>query len=389
MKNLYKHLLILFLFCCLIFTAACGHTHSYNTVTINPTNNANGYTRHSCSCGEYYDTDITCLLTFESTCTNSNIASTALPNVSQRIVAQNSIFEGVESTNTFKVSSYVGISVGEQITNSTTITIVWQERTQAEKDCLNITNRIQKLYELSYDYNNENALLRTAQYLRTAKYTGTAWNIMGGALDSNFVYYVTQNQGSYNLSGLREIETLTSPMTNEGVDFIHMFGVINAIENTDSITSGASAIAGWAGDLCTLVQEIVNAGVSGDAITTLANQKFNSLNSTFGCYDLIADMDAINIMQTYYNSQNASFAKVMQDYYFNTTTTIRKNMFLNTVFGKTYTDATTMVNDIMTLLQNNFFASTFCGTLNISLTTHNQQFIACATAFANYFVQTN
>ena len=95
-----------------------------------------------------------------------------------------------------------------------------------------------------------------------------------------------------------------------------MFAVINAIENTEPDNFSASDVAGWAGDLCSFVQEIVNAGVTGDDITTYATQNFNSNNSTFGNLDLIADLDAVNIMQAYRNSQNLTFAEVFKNYYF-------------------------------------------------------------------------
>ena len=385
-KFFVNNLAIIFILFVAIFSVACGHSHAYTSTTIAPTINTNGYTRHSCSCGKFYDTNITCLLTFESTCTDTTIAISALPNVSSKIVEQNSLFEEIENTNNFKISSYIGLDVGQQITNSTCVTIIWQPRTQAEKDCLNIISKINKLYEISYNYNPEKSLLRAFQYIRTAKYTSNVWNMMGGNLESDFANYVAENQGIYNISSLQTINNMFSPITNEGIDFIHMFGVLNTIENSDGVNSGASDVAGWIGDLCTLVQEIVNAGVSGNEITTLANQKFNSTNSTFCCYDLIADLDAVNIMQEYYSSSNKPFAKVMEEYYLTTSIQMRKTKFLNTVFNKAYTSATTMANDIIDRIKNNFFATYFCNTLNINLTTHAEQFLAAATAFANYFI---
>ena len=91
-------------------------------------------------------------------------------------------------------------------------------------------------------------------------------------------------------------------------------------------------------------------------------------------------------MQEYYSSSNKLFAKVMEEYYLTTSIQMRKTKFLNTAFNKAYTSATTMANDIIDRIKNNFFATYFCITLNINLTTHAEQFLAAATAFANYFI---
>lgn len=189
---------------------------------------------------------------------------------------------------------------------------------------------------------------------------------------------------------------MVSPVSNEKLDFIHMFAVINSIENfknnnqnstiSQVLNSNASDLSGWIGDICTLVQEIVNAGVVGDEIQELANQKFNNANSTFSGEDLIADMDAVNIMKKYYSSSLKTFANVFEDYYFSTTSQQRKNLFISNVFEKTYTSASTLADDIILRLKNNFLAQYFCSTLGISFTEHAEQFNAVAIAFANYFV---
>lgn len=40
-------------------TQPSAHTHSYTTTVVEATCNAGGYTRHTCSCGDFYDTDQT------------------------------------------------------------------------------------------------------------------------------------------------------------------------------------------------------------------------------------------------------------------------------------------------------------------------------------------
>ena len=385
MKNLImKKAILIFIIFISIFSVACGHTHSYTTSTISPTNTQNGCIKHTCSCGDNYETDITCLITFESVCSNSLISN--IPQVDPIIVKQNTIFQGVQNRENFTVISYTGLSIGEKVKNSTVVTIIWKEKTQAEIRLLEVTEKINKLYELSYNYNSNKALLYTAQFLRTAKYSDGMWNIMCGSLPSDFIEYITINQGNFNVVALREIETLTSPKTNENIDFIHLFAVINSIINTNDINSNASDIAGWVGDLSTLVQEVVISGVSGNNIKEIANQKFNSESSSFSNLDLLADIDAVNIMNIYYNSTNQTFADVIKNYYLNTTVNMRKNMFLNNIFGKTYTSASIMTNDILERIENNTLTLYFFKSLNINLTTHSEQFLACATAFSNYFV---
>lgn len=397
MKNKHiKFLTLIFLLFTATFVVACGHSHSYETETISPTQTDMGYTHHFCSCGEYFDDDFTCLLTFNSTSIDTSIPLTDLPQIAPKVVAQNSIFEAIANTQDFKVSTYTGATVGQKVTNSMTITIVWDKFSQAEKDCISIADKINDLCSISYKYNSSKYFLRASQYLRTAKYTGNTWNIMAGTIESDFVDYVSQNQGSKNISSLRTISEMVSPVSNEKLDFIHMFAVINSIENfknnnqsstiSQVLNSNASDLSGWIGDICTLVQEIVNASVVGDEIQVLANQKFNNASSTFSGEDLIADMDAVNIMKIYYSSSLKTFANVFEDYYFSTTSQQRKNLFINNVFKKTYTSANTLADDIILRLKNNFLAQYFCSTLGISFTEHEAQFNAVAIAFANYFV---
>lgn len=387
MKKFLSSFVLIFLFVISIGVVGCGHSHAYSTTVINPTKTTNGYTRHSCECGEFYDDTYTCLISFESTSQGNSVSPSSLPQIASKIVALGSVFEKIDNTNDYKIVNYVNLTPNQTVLNSTTVTLVWQAYTQAEKDCLNIVAKFEKLLELSKNYSSENVLLRATQYIRTAKYTTNAWNIVGGNIDENFITYVTQNQGNINVASLRETATLTSPVSNELIDFIHMFAVINGIENTSSINSGSADLAGWVGDLCTLVQEIVNAGATGSQIQELANQKFNSNTSTFGSQDLVADLDAVNIMQNYYNSTNKTFSQLLTDYYFSTSKAERKTQFIQNVFGKTYSNASQMVTDIMTRLKNNFLITYFCNTLGINLTTHEAQFIACATAFANYFFE--
>lgn len=397
MKNKYiKLLTFVFLFFTATIAVACGHIHIYESKTILPTQTDIGYTRHLCNCGEFYDDNFTCLLTFQSTSANTNISQSNLPQIQSKIVAKNSNLEAIANTSDFKVSKYIGATVGQKVTKSMTITIVWDNFSQAEKDCISIANKINDLCSISYKYNPSKYFLRASQYLRTTKYSSNVWNIMAGTMESDFVEYVTQNQGDKNVSSLRTITEMISPVSNQKLDFIHMFAVINSIENFKSnnqnttisqvLNSNASDLSGWLGDICTLVKEIVDLGAIDDEIQKLANQKFNSSNSTFGSEDLIADIDAVNIMKNYYSSSIKTFANVFQDYYFSTTSQQRKSLFVSNVFEKTYTSATALANDIISRLHSNFLAQYFCSTLGINFTDHSAQFNAVAMAFANYFV---
>lgn len=203
MKN--KHIkfltLILILFTA-TFVVGCGHTHLYEPTTISPTQTDIGYTRHLCDCGEFYDDNFTCLLTFNSISTDTTIPLDDLPQIESKVVAQNSVFEAIANTQDFKVSTYTGATVGQKITNSMTITIVWDKYSQAEKDCISIADKINDLCSISYKYNTSKYFLRASQYLRTAKYSGNTWNIMAGTMESDFVDYVVQNQGNKTLQVL-------------------------------------------------------------------------------------------------------------------------------------------------------------------------------------------
>ena len=162
-------------------------------------------------------------------------------------------------------------------------------------------NKVKKLQEYATSYRSETGVSTSVtelcmQYIRKDSYNSTSWDMMIGEVDDNFVSYVSKKDSSFKIT---RSDKLIDEKLNKEVDFIHMIASLNAIYKPNGIVD--SSYAGWAGDLMTLMQDVINYRTSkGISDTTKIQAYSNSLlgtelNSTFDREDALADLDVIFI----------------------------------------------------------------------------------------------
>jgi hypothetical protein len=185
-----------------------------------------------------------------------------------------------------------------------------------------LLDRVDRLEGLAEEYIMErqidaNATELCLQYLRKDRYNNEKWQGLMGPVDGTFVAYVEEHDPELKFS---THEVLYDLGTNRAIDFIHMAAVLNSyVRYGDTISLVVSNIstdyAGWAGDLLTFLEEIVNyrienqpdaetledeteeeyeeriAKVQEYAISLLGTNK----ESTMSGSDILADFDAHNM----------------------------------------------------------------------------------------------
>ena len=351
----------------------------------------------------------TCLLTFESV---SDVQGYELPVVEKQRVKINSQFTGIENTDEFEVVAYriyhndgyyTNLYESEEITGDLHIKVVWQKIQEPSSDETafeELINKIQKLESISKQYNidknsTNDAQVRVTQFIRQGRYSGFAWNLVGGTMESDFPSYVKDNQGNDDLMALQSYSYFTIPHTNDQVDFVHMMALMNVAIISDEENIGNTDLAGWGGDLCQLVAELKEKNLTGSALQESACALFNGTTSSFSCYDLTADLDALNVVNVYKRlNSNKSISYAMKEYYKGLTTNQRKTDFLSIDFadyfdkttGKLTKTQTEMTEIIIERLSANPLISYWCSQNGVNFTDDAQEFNACAMAFAKYFI---
>lgn len=414
---IYKSFLLIFIALIGIFIlTACGenekpheHDYNYSTEIVDPVGVNNGYTLHTCKCGESVKDNFTCLLTFESISTSDE---SGLPVIGNQIVNVNSQFAGVENTDDFEVvayriykteSFYTNIYGSEIITSNLNIKVVWdkvEEPIASETAFEELIGKIEKLENISKQYNidknsTNDAQVRVLQYLRQARYSGFTWNLVGGTMENDFTQYVLDNQGEDDLSSLQTLEYFTIPKTNKQVDFVHMMAIMNVAIKSGASNTVYNDLVGWGGDLCQLAVELKGKNLTGSAIQESAYNLFNNTSSSFSCYDLTADLDAINVVSLYERlNSNKSISYAMKEYYKGLTTNQRKTDFLSIQFADYFDNTTGKITKtqaetasiILDRLSGNGLITYWCSQNGVNFTNDAEEFTACAMAFAKYFI---
>lgn len=225
------------------------------------------------------------------------------------------------------------------------------------------------------------------QYLRQLRYASGEWNTFGGTLENDFQDFVLNNQGSYDLSSLQSINYNTNPKTQEKVDFIHMVAIMNIAIKGSLTNNTINDLVGWGGDLCQLVLELKNTGLSGSALEDKANSLFNSENSSFSSQDLLADMDALNIASIYDSlvSEKQSISYAISQYYKTTTLNARKQNFLSIAFPDFVENQTQFESTISDRLSSNLYIQIWCARNGLSFANDSQYINSAISVFAKYF----
>jgi len=155
-------------------------------------------------------------------------------------------------------------------------------------------------------------------YIRSAKYNSKEWTIICGSTPTDLIDFINQIDLKYNttIGNLRKYNEITLPNGNK-LDFIHMFAVMDGINNNNKdFKNSGSQLVGWGGDLAQLFQDIHNKSGSLDDLILYA-RKILGISGQFGEGDLIADLDAINILKMRYEKSNIQLGDLYKNYILN------------------------------------------------------------------------
>ena len=194
---------------------------------------------------------------------------------------------------------------------------------------------ILETYIKSYktEKNNKDSLTHLIVcYIREGAYTGSSWDIAGGSIPSDLDEYI-QSQDSEkgtNAHLLKTYREIDLP-NNEKFDFVHLFAVMNGIENGDSYSSKFAHLVGWGGDTFQLLQDIKNEKGSIEELINIAENYFG-IKGGFDNADLVSDLDAPILLSKKNNNNN--FAEIIKNYYNGNDYKNRINNFLKLTFPK-------------------------------------------------------
>ena len=204
-----------------------------------------------------------------------------------------------------------------------------------------VLNKVKQLQTLAENYIDENNLSLSVtelclQYIRKDRYNGSVWNMLLGNIDENFITYVTSQE---NVPIFQTDEILVDKILKKEIDFIHMMATLNAyVKYGDTVKMGfvsaSTDYAGWAGDLMTLLEEVINYRLKNQITDLNALQEYsNSLlgtnsASSFSSSDALADLDALNLYKDLTNDLNLDLYNTLLNYYsINTSSSNSTNRF--------------------------------------------------------------
>lgn len=180
-----------------------------------------------------------------------------------------------------------------------------EEQVSIEQHQFNqLFDKIQRLEELSKEFNEENYQLRAIAYIRSAQYNGDVWDTFDFGTLAGFDEYVLAHQGSVRVTSLKTMGStyrFVVPRTKKSVDFYHLFAVLNSMYLPDYAVQDT---LGWAGDLVQIAASYNGTRLVGEELLNDVRTKMNS-TSAFGEDDRNADIDAVNIYRLMKNSKLA------------------------------------------------------------------------------------
>ena len=186
-------------------------------------------------------------------------------------------------------------------------------------------NKVKTLQDYATSYVSENTTTLTVtdlclQFIRKDTYSDAMWNQLLGAIDTNFVNYVATKDANFKFTAN---DKLIDEKTNIEIDFIHLIAALTVYKMYgEQVNYISTDYSGWAGDLMTLLAEVVNYRVTNNitdnnaltdyAASVLATNKASS----FGRSDAFADLDAINIHKM--GTLNNNLHETLLSYYSST-----------------------------------------------------------------------
>ena len=190
--------------------------------------------------------------------------------------------------------------------------------------------RLDTLHQAAKNYDNSNAMKLTLQFIRRNTYNNSNWDYVAGEVDESFVTYIKNNYPDiyafFSIPNLRIYDSVRGE-----IDFYHLCATMNGIILGGGTywkalvvgTAHVRNLAGWAGDLQTLVVDTYQLTHASDNYNVFYNQ-FRSImgsnNRSFSMADLLADVDAFNFANNWISGYWGSnlFGSACRYYYSNT-----------------------------------------------------------------------
>ena len=213
-----------------------------------------------------------------------------------------------------------------------------------------VFSNLDTLHQLARQYDSSNQIKLTLQFIRREVYNGSLWDTVAGEINQGFVNFV-RNNNTY----IYNFFTTQSLLIYDGdccpIDFLHLCATMNGIivgggTYWKTLIVGQTHVrnlAGWAGDLQTLVVDtyvLTNASNNYNTFYNTFYQIMGSEQYSFGMKDLLADIDALNFANNWLSNywQSNLFGSACRYYYNNidipgTGWTSRANFRFSQFFG--------------------------------------------------------
>ena len=272
-----------------------------------------------------------------------------------------------------------------------------------------LLDRIDSLEGLAEDYVAErgidaNPVELCLQYLRRDRYNNDKWKGLMGPVDGDFVKYVEEHDPELEFS---THEVLYDLGTNRAIDFIHLVAVLNSyVRYGDTIslvvTDLSSDYAGWAGDLLTFLEEIVNYRIEntpeGEELEDETDEEYaariedvrmhaisllgTNKESTMSGPDILADFDAYNIYSDSTINVKDGLYEGLVKYYKSFNSTNNANNRFKTI-QKRFGDTELSIKDFVKPYMYNYVVRMLFISNTTSLVT-DEDIDIVSTAFAKY-----
>ena len=167
-------------------------------------------------------------------------------------------------------------------------------------------------------------------FIRLGAYSSSEWQIAGGEIPNDLVEYIS-SKDEENETSAKKTQTYREILTPNGdkIDFVHMFAVMNGIENGNSYSGNFAHLVGWGGDTEQLLLDIMKQNGNLESLMELAKNNYFRIKGGFDENDLISDLDGPIILSN--KNDNIYFADLMRNYYTNNDNN-RVNKFIQLTF---------------------------------------------------------
>lgn len=250
-------------------------------------------------------------------------------------------------------------------------------------------NKVATLQSYAEQYKQEKGVSTSVtelclQFIRKDKYTGDFWTLLLGSIDNNFISYVSSKDSSFKFT---TSDIIIDRKTGKTIDFLHMSATLNTYYKKN--TSGmivSPHYAGWAGDLMTLLEEVVNYRINNsitdtNVLTTYTNSILGTnKSSTFKDEDALADIDAINLSNI--NTISTNLHETLVNYYITTPSNSASNVYTRFDYAKNHLGSESTIRSQASQLISNTLYQKLLIDNSSSVTTSDVNILS--QAFADY-----